>query len=189
MRELTYFVATSLDGLIAAPDGDWSAFPAEGDHFAAILADYSDTLPVHAQQALGVAADGSRFDTVIMGWRTYTPALDAGIDSPYPHLRQIVATRGGREVPEAVETTADPVATIRELRAADGGGLWLAGGGALAGALIDEIDTLILKVNPVVLGDGVPLFGGAAYAARRFDRAESRQFESGVSIVTHRRVP
>ncbi|MWV48936.1 dihydrofolate reductase [Rathayibacter sp. VKM Ac-2803] len=188
MRELTYYVATSLDGLIAAPDGDWSAFPAEGDHFDAILADYSDTLPIHAQQALGVTADGSRFDTVIMGWRTYTPALDAGIDSPYPHLRQIVATRGGHAVPEGIETTADPVATVRELRAGGGGGVWLAGGGALAGALVEQIDTLILKVNPVVLCDGVPLFGGAPYAARRFHRLESRRFDSGVSIDTYRRV-
>jgi dihydrofolate reductase len=37
----------------------------------------------------------------------------------------------------------------------------LCGGARLAGALYDEIDELVLKVNPVVLGTGTPLFRGA----------------------------
>ncbi|BDI23934.1 dihydrofolate reductase family protein [Herbiconiux sp. L3-i23] len=184
-RELTYYVAASLDGCIAAPDGDFGAFPQAGDHFDAILAEFADTLPIHAQTALGVAADGSRFDTVLMGWNTYLPALDAGIASPYPHLRQIVATRTERQVDAAIETTADPVATVRALKDSPGGGIWLAGGGALAATLIDEIDRLILKVNPLVFGSGIPLFAGAAYAPRTFELVTSRSFESGVTIAQY----
>jgi hypothetical protein len=45
MRELVYYVATSLDGRIASPDGDFSAFPTEGDHMEMILRDFPETIP------------------------------------------------------------------------------------------------------------------------------------------------
>ncbi|PWD50013.1 riboflavin biosynthesis protein RibD [Serinibacter arcticus] len=184
MRELTYYVATSLDGCIAAPDGSFDVFPVEGDHMAAIVHDYPDTLPSHVQRALGLEADGSRFDTVVMGWRTYTPALDVGITSPYAHLRQVVATRrSGLDVDPGIELTADPVATVRVLKQEDGAGIWLAGGGELAASLIDEIDRLVLKVNPLVLGSGVRLFGDAGYDPHVFETVQVRPFDSGVTIL------
>jgi dihydrofolate reductase len=187
VRDVTYYVATSIDGRIAAPDGDWSAFPVEGDHMETIVREYADTLPGHVQRALGVESDQSRFDTVVMGWATYTPALDAGIASPYPHLAQVVASRQARDVPAEVTLAADPVATVRELRARPGSGIWIAGGGALAGSLLDEIDHLVLKVNPVVLGDGIPLFGGSGYEPTAFARTRVREFESGVTIMEYTR--
>ena len=41
------------------------------------------------------------------------------------------------------------------------GKLWLCGGGKLAGSLIEHqlIDQLVLKINPVMIGTGIPLFG------------------------------
>lgn len=185
MRDTTYYIATSLDGKIAAPDGDFSDFPENGDHMEVILNEYTDTIPAHVQTALGLHADGSRFDTVIMGWNTYTPALDAGIDSPYPHLNQVVASRQPRDVPSDMTVSPDPLATISELREQEGTGIWIAGGGTLAGSLLDEIDHLILKINPVILGDGVPLFRGTTYNPRRFDRTRAREFNSGVIIAEY----
>lgn len=186
MRAVTYFVAVSLDGRIASPDGDWSAFPETGDHLDALVAEYADALPAHVHAALGAEPVGSMFDTVLMGWNTYSPALTAGIPSPYPHLRQIVATRQPREIAGGVDTTADPVRTLRDLRAIDGGGIWLAGGGELAGSVIDEIDRLVLKINPLVLGAGIPLFGGA-YRPSSFTRSTVRMFDSGVMIAEYDR--
>lgn len=187
MRELTYFIATSLDGRIAAADGSPDAFPVEGDHMAAIVGEWSDTLPTHVHAALGTTPDGSRFDTVVMGWRTYTPALELGIDRPYEHLREIVASRQDRTVAEGVELTSDPVATVRALKRESGGGIWLAGGGELAGALSSEIDRLVLKVNPFVYGDGRPLFGPIDGTPVRFELEASRRFASGVLIDEYRR--
>lgn len=183
MRELTYLVATSLDGCIAAPGGSFDVFPIEGDHMHVLMHEYTDTIPAHVQRAVGVESDGSRFDTVVMGWRTLTPALDVGIPSPYPHLRQVVATRQQREVDASIELTSDPVATVRALKRESGGGIWLAGGGELAGALLDEVDRLVLKVNPLVLGSGVRLFGDAGYDPTAFERVAVRPFDSGVTIL------
>lgn len=184
MRELTYYVAVTLDGFIAARDGDASAFPVEGDHMDVLLNEYTDTIPTHVQTALGLEADLARFDTVVMGWRTYTPALDVGITHPYAHLRQIVATRRDREVADGIQTTADPVATVRALKCDPGAGIYLAGGGELAGALIDHIDRLVLKHHPFALGAGIPLFAGMS-APRRFRPIETREFASGVRITEY----
>ncbi|MDO9355260.1 MAG: dihydrofolate reductase family protein [Solirubrobacteraceae bacterium] len=183
MREATYYVAVSLDGYIADPTGNWSAFPMEGDHMQALMTEFTDTIPGHVQRLVGIEADRSRFDTVLMGWRTYTPALDDGIDSPYPHLRQVVASSQERTLPDEIEQTTDPLGTLRALKAEDGGsGIYVAGGGALASAVEPELDRLILKVNPITLGDGIPLFAPRSGPAVAWTRLQSRPFESGVVL-------
>ena len=37
MREIIYDAAVSLDGFIAGPGGDASAFPGEGDHIRSLF--------------------------------------------------------------------------------------------------------------------------------------------------------
>lgn len=186
MRELVYYVAVSLDGRIAAADGDFSAFPLSGDHIATITQEFTDTLPGPALRALGLTAHNDRFDTVLMGAKTYEVGLAEGVDSPYPHLRQIVFSRNpDRKIGDEVERAQDtPTATVDALKRLDGAAIWLCGGGTLAGVLADRIDRLILKVNPIILGDeGIPLFAGAAGgAAGPWALASSRPFESGVVI-------
>ena len=189
MRSLTYYVAASADGYIAGPEGQFDFFSFEGDLAAWIIAEYPETLPVHARDALGIADhDNRRFDTVVMGRRTYQPALDAGITSPYPHLRQIVFSTTLPADSNSVEVTGtDPLARVRELKDNDdGGGIWLAGGGRLAGALSTEIDELVIKRNPIVLGAGVSLVDGS-FAPQLFDRTSSQTFDTGVVVEAYRR--
>lgn len=182
MRELVYYVAVSIDGFIADPSGGFDAFALQGDHMEVVLGEYADALPGHVLAAVGVRAPATRFDTVVMGWNTLKPALDAGIGSPYPHLRQIVASRYDREHDPAITLTQDPLGLVRELKTQQGLDLWLCGGGELAGALLPEIDRLVLKRNPVVFGAGIPLFAGTPYEPRAFLPTRSRSFESGVVI-------
>jgi len=181
VRALTYFVAVSLDGCIAAPDGTFDAFPVQGDHIDWIFREWVDTLPTPGLEMLGLKADNSRFDTVLMGWNTYAAG---GVASPYQHLRQHVFSRRARDVPDDITLTdRDPVEVVRELKAEPGdGGIWLCGGGQLAGRLLDEIDRFVFKVNPLLLGSGVPLFAGRDYDPRTLTRVASRPFESGVVV-------
>ena len=158
MRNLVYFVAVTLDGFIASPDGGVDFFDYEGDHMAAHIEHYPETLPVHVRAALGVEDRPSqRFDTMLMGRGTAQPGLDVGIASPYPHLRQYVFSRTlpDSEDPTITVVRDNPLALARSLREEDGLDIWLAGGGDLAGQLLPVVDELFLKIHPVVLGSGI----------------------------------
>ena len=194
MRELVYYVAASIDGYIAGPGGETDAFPIEGDHMEVVFGEFADALPSHVAGALGIAQDRSVFDTVLMGWNTYQVGGSVGILSPYPHLKQFVFSRSEREPVDGVEITAeDPRSVAARLKAEPtGGSIWLCGGGELAGTLIDEIDRFVVKVNPVLLGSGIPLFGraglgGAAFTPEALRLERSRSFDSGVVINEYRR--
>lgn len=188
MRHLVYYVAGSLDGFIADPAGDASAFPTEPETVAALMARYPETCPVHLREALGVSAQPRRFDTVLMGRRTFEPALQAGlVDGAYPHLRQVVVT--GRPLPESssVEVVSgDVAAQVAELKQQPGSDIWLCGGGSLAGQLIDLIDEVQVKVNPVILGEGVPLFAGLdPTRPRRLRPVGVESLPGGVVLATY----
>lgn len=75
---------------------------------------------------------------------------------------------------------------MRELKDADGAGIWLCGGGRLAAQLLTEIDELVIKRNPIVLGAGVPLVDGS-FAPQQFDRVSSQSFETGVVVEVYQR--
>lgn len=182
MRDLVYYVAVSLDGFIADPEGGFDAFLAEGDHMTVLFDEYADALPAHVLDAVGITPPGTQFDTVIMGWNTLAPALAAGIASPYPHLHQVVASRSERAHDPAITTTSDPLFAVRKLKRAEGKSIWLCGGGEVAGSLLPEIDRLILKRNPITFGSGISLFGDAPYEPRAFTLSRTRTFDSGVTI-------
>lgn len=182
MRDLTYYVAVSLDGFIAATDGTFDAFPVEGDHMDVVMTEFADALPTHVLQAIGATAPRTRFDTVIQGWNSYGLARAVGIERPYAHLREFVATRRGAQEPAGVTFTPDAVKTVRELKREEGLGIYLCGGGQLAGSLLPEIDRLVVKRNPIVMGDGVPMFGRAVVDPVSFRSVEVRTFNSGVVI-------
>jgi dihydrofolate reductase len=110
-----------------------------------------------------------------------------GLTSPYPQLKQYVFSRTLRETPHpAVELVADDaVARVRALKEEAGKHVWLCGGGALAYALFGEIDELILKVDPAIIGSGVPLFRGEVEPAR-LEVTERRSYANGFLRVRAR---
>ncbi|MEU4871589.1 dihydrofolate reductase family protein [Streptomyces sp. NPDC021608] len=192
MRKLVYYVGVSLDGRIAGPGGEFDFFPQGDERQAAAYATWTtalhpETVPTAFRAAVGVAdAPNRRFDTVVMGLGAYRPALDTGITSPYAHLRQyVVSTTLEPDVDPAVTVVpGDPLALVRELKDETGSGLdvWLCGGGRLAGALLPEIDELLVKTYPVVAGSGIPMVDGA-FDPTAFDVAERTAFPNGVTLT------
>jgi len=187
MRELVYYVATSIDGFIADPAGDFSHFPALPETLERLFARYPETCPGHVRESLGVTEGPRRFDTVLMGRRTFAPALEAGLsEGAYPHLRQVVVTHQAIPGLSGVEVmTGDVAAHVADLKSEPGHDIWLCGGADLAGQLVDLIDEIQLKVNPVLLGDGVPLLRGDV----RPRAAHLMDFETlpgGVTLMTYR---
>lgn len=192
MRTLTYFVATTIDGFIAGPNGGDPAgrdgiFPVEGDHVDAIVKQYPEVVPGHVRRSLGIDPENVRFDTVLEGRRSYEVGLRAGLRNAYPHLRHIVFSRTLRSADPGVEVVADdPVETVRKLKERDGDGLWLCGGSRLAGTLLPEIDALIVTMYPVAIGMGIPMFD-TGYALTGFALTACRTFNSGVVTLNYTR--
>jgi dihydrofolate reductase len=192
MRKLTYYVASTIDGFIATEEGSVDFFPVGGDHGPAITAQYPETLPTKVREALGIDKYNRYFDTVLMGRKTHDFGVRTGTSSPYAHLRQYVVSTTLPESPDpAVELiAADPLTKVRELKRDNGLGIWLCGGGELAQVLLPEIDQIFLKLYPVVLGGGRPLFGSGPRLpdAARFRVITSRIFEDGVAFVKYARI-
>ncbi|MBJ8343360.1 dihydrofolate reductase family protein [Antrihabitans sp. YC2-6] len=191
MRKLTYYVASTIDGFIAADDGSVDFFPVGGDHGPAITAQYPETLPTKVREARGLEGGNDTFDTVLMGRKTHDFGVRTGTASPYTHLRQYVVSTTLPESPDpAIELISqDPIGKVRELKKERGLGIWLCGGGELARHLLPEVDQIFLKLYPVVLGGGRPLFGQGASVdtPRNFHVASSRVFDDGVAFVKYSR--
>lgn len=187
MRKLIYFVACTADGFIAREDGSFDFFPVAGEHLPFIIREYPETIPEHLRRDFGARGENRHFDSVVMGRHTYEVGSTVGITSPYPHLQQFVISSTMAESPDpGVQLVKrDPVALVRTLKQEPGLGIWLCGGASLSGALYDEIDELVLKVNPVVLGTGMPLFRGAR-GPTRLELTNHQTFGGGVAIHHYR---
>ncbi|MFI5906076.1 dihydrofolate reductase family protein [Dactylosporangium sp. NPDC051541] len=186
MRKLVYYVASTIDGFIAGPAGETEFFPFEADLREFIRSRYPETLPTHVRPHVGIP-DGTpnlAFDTLVMGRATLEPALQAGIARPYAHLRQYTFSRHLQKGSEVVDR--DPVEFVRELKQQDGLDIWLCGGGDLAGQLLGEVDELVIKLSPVIAGQGIPLVR-TGFDPIRFTLVSTTPLESGVVVLTYER--
>ena len=144
------FIATSLDGFIARPDGD-------------IL--WLTGLPVPEGEDFGYAAFMDGIGALVMGRASFDKALTFP-EWPYP-LPVVVMSRSPERVtvPEAlkgrVRVTAVPPHQLLQVLAAEGVGRVYVDGGQVIRAFLAEglIDRIILTRVPVLLGEGLPLFG------------------------------
>jgi dihydrofolate reductase len=141
VRRLRYQVATSLDGYIAGPHGefDWIVMDPDID-FAGLFA---------------------QFDTAVMGRKTFLATLQQGGGGAMPGLDVIVFSRTLRPAdhPEVSITASDPIERVRSLKATPGKDIWLFGGGELFRTLLEAglVDTVEPAVVPVLLGGGIPM--------------------------------
>lgn len=149
MREITLYIAVSLDGFIADRDGGVSWL----DRWQADEERYAEFI--------------RGIDTVVMGWNTYfqvTRELSPGC-WPYAGLKTYVCTHRPLPPEEGVEFTSRGVCSlVRELARGAGKGVWVCGGADTAQQLIRAglIGRYWLTVLPVILGGGVRLFGDLA---------------------------
>jgi len=172
MRKLKYYVAISVDNFIAHEDGTWGGFLPEGEH----VVDYLESLKTW-------------FDVVLMGRKTYEVGLKMGVTNPYPHLKQYVFSRTMKESPdENVELVSENIVElVRELKNQTGKDIYLCGGADLATMLFAEnlIDEIILKLSPVLLGSGIPLFKGVIKQTA-LELTDSKIYKNGVLLLFYR---
>jgi dihydrofolate reductase len=190
MRKLVYYVAVSIDGYIAGPGHEVGFYPVSDDMAAWMNERYPEVLPTHVRAHVGLAdAPNKAFDTLVMGLGTYQPALDINVTSPYAHLRQYVVSSTLEKIddPSVELVPGDPIGLVRRLKAESSDrDIYLAGGGKLAGAVLPEIDELIVKWYPVVAGAGIPAFQGG-FNPTLFAPTERQSFSNGAQVTWFRR--
>ena len=188
MRELIYYVATSLDGFIARDDGSLADFPWDEDFGAHLLEHFPETFPVHLRGDGFTKNDNRMFDTVLMGRKTYEVGLQVGVSSPYPTMEQYVFSRSIQVAPDSDVNIirSNAVENVRKMKQQAGRAIWLCGGAELASTLLsgDLIDGLIVKVNPVLFGTGIPLFLEPIQRSRLV-LENHRAFDSGHVILQY----
>ncbi|MBE9186749.1 dihydrofolate reductase [Microcoleus sp. LEGE 07076] len=187
MRKLKYYVACTVDGFIAREDGSFDCFPMSGEHFADLFDAFPETVPAHLHEALGISGENKQFDAVLMGRKTYEVGLKVGLINPYPSLKQFVFSRSMTASPDDnIQLVSDnPVDLVRELKQETGKDIWLCGGGALATSLFSEIDEMIVKLNPVVIGAGIPVFAGAI-APTNLELTDRKIYSNGFMLLHYR---
>ncbi|MGD1907701.1 MAG: dihydrofolate reductase family protein [Leptolyngbyaceae cyanobacterium] len=186
MRTVTYYVACSVDGFIAQGDGSHDGFAQDPGYYAELFDQFPETAPTHLREPMGITAENRWFDTVLMGRKTYEIGQKEGIASPYTHLRQYLFSRSLKESPDAnVQLVSDnAIEQVKQLKAEPGQGIWLCGGGDLAATLFTAqlVDQLILKVNPFLMGTGIPLFSGVIQQTP-LELTQSQIYPNGVAML------
>jgi dihydrofolate reductase len=101
--------------------------------------------------------------------------------------KQYVFSRTMNESPDRnVElVSGDALALVKNLKKQPGKDIWLCGGAELAATLFPEIDEIILKVNPVLLGAGIPLFSGVIQPTG-LELTDSRIYNNGFMLLRYR---
>ena len=175
MRKIIYYVASSIDGYIAGVNGEIGLFAQQ-------------------KQGEGVQqylADLQEFDTVIMGRKTYEFGYQYGLTPgqlAYPHMQHYIFSSSlqfKNKYPSLHVCELD-LGFIQELKSQEGSDIYLCGGGQFAAWLLEKemIDVVKIKLNPIVLGSGVRLFGHSEKAFT-LELKESKRYDDNLQISSY----
>ena len=167
MSEVILYIAASLDGFIAGNGGDISWL----EKYQGEKEDY------------GYADFYSTVGASIMGARTYEQALslNGGIDKNMPTW--VITHRSLKLVshPKITLYSGSLPSLIDSIRRKTRKNIWLVGGGQLAQSFFKDelIYRVILSTVPVILGEGIPLFGNVNKEIN-LSLMGARSYESGI---------
>ena len=152
--KVTLHVVSSLDGFIAKKDNSVSWLEDNGSVYEAGVS-------ISEEEA---AAFVKTIDCYVLGSRTYEHALELGW--PYGETPTVVVT--GRKLSTTKKSvefySGDLRALIDAKLAPRYRNIWLVGGAVLCQRFLELglVDEIKLTIAPVLLGDGLRLFGGPA---------------------------
>lgn len=184
MRKLKLQVQISVDGYIAGPNGemDW------------LVWNWDDRLNEYVTNLT------EPVDTIVLGRKLaegFIPTWTARLANPetadsgarkFVETPKIVFTKTLDYSPwdETVLAKGDLVEEIAHLKKQDGRDIIAYGGGTFVSSLIKQglIDEYFLFVNPVVLGQGMPIFEGVAYK-QHLTLVEAIAFDCGIVVLRY----
>lgn len=172
-RKLFLFIAMSLDGYIAAPDGDIRFLPPiekEGEDYG-----YTDFI--------------DQIDTVVLGRKTYDKILSMGITNPYGDRDVYILTHSPKEQQGNLHYYSGNLKElIMGFKSKQGKHLYCDGGADTIHQLLadDLIDEMIISIIPVLLGEGIALFKGGL-PSLQLSLVKVSTYENGLVKLHYRR--
>ena len=151
LPRVTLHAVSSLDGFIARKDNSISWLEGNGQVYGAGVSLSEEE----------IAAFVRGIDCYVLGSRTYEHALELGW--PYGDTPAVVVT--SRNLPPAKKSvefySGDLKSLVEEKLAGRYRNVWLVGGAMLAQSFLELglVDEIRLTLAPVLLGDGLRLFG------------------------------
>ena len=145
------YIAASLDGYIAKKDGgiDWLLEISNPD-----------------ESDFGFSEFIKNIDAIVMGRNTFELVLTFG---SWPYAKPVfVLSSSLKSIPEKLSGKAellqgDPHSVLKKLNARNYFNLYIDGGKTIQEFLkLNLIDEMIITQIPILLGDGIPLFGALA---------------------------
>lgn len=183
MRKVVLYIAVSLDGYIADPDGsiDWLTSLPDGQETS--YPEFIETV-----------------DTVIMGHRTYEQLitqLSPGV-WPYPDKLTYVLSHGDLADQEQIKFTRESLPSLLgTLIQQPGKDIWLCGGANVVnqGVQNDLIDRYHITVIPRLIGQGLRLFqenhiserSGVRKGWYELELIHTQQYDSLTDLVYERK--
>ncbi len=167
---VTLHAVSSLDGFIAKKDNSVSWLESAGNVYEAGVS-------ISAEEA---AAFVKAIGCYVLGSRTYENALELGW--PYGDTPTVVVT--GRSLPSTRKSvefySGDLKALVEEKLAPRYRNIWLVGGAMLSQSFLELglVDEIRLTVAPVLLGDGLRLFGDSL-TEQRWDLKNVVAYKNG----------
>jgi dihydrofolate reductase len=174
----TVFIATSLDGFIARPNGDidWLGEP-----------------PEEGGEDYGYKKLMDTVDFLVMGRNTFEKVLTFG-GWPYGPKPVVVLSSHPLDIPEGVSTPVEamscsPAELVDRLSARGAKHLYIDGGKTIQRFLdAGLIQRLIITRIPVLIGSGIPLFGPLERDIK-LRHIETRAFPGGLEQSEYEVVP
>ncbi|MDH6310325.1 dihydrofolate reductase [Dysgonomonas sp. PFB1-18] len=176
MKKIKLYIASSIDGYIARPDGDL---------------DWLSNYPITHTMNYGYDEFFESVDIVIMGGRTYRDILNMDVVYPYESKISYVITRNQiNSTKENIHfVTNNIIEIISSLKEEQGRDIWLVGGGELISMFLnyDLIDEMIITYIPILLGDGIPLFPKSEKESK-WHLLNRKSYNNGVLSIEYQRI-
>ncbi len=172
-RKLILYIATSLDGYIAAPE------------------DNLDFLSLVQKEGLDYGYNNfiSSVDTVILGRKTYDWVVKNAGGLSYPNHKVYVITSSQKENMGDIEFYSGNLEElVTELKLQNGKDIFCDGGAQLVNELLKLglIDEFVISIVPVLLGNGKRLFQDII-PTQNLELLSTEQFETGLVQLKYRK--
>ncbi len=172
--KLSVFVGTSLDGFIARRDGQY------------------DFLPTDGGEPHGYDEFIASVDTILMGRSTFEVVLKLP-NWPYGDKRVVVLSHRPLELSKTTgkveQMSGEPSEIAQKLSASGARHVYVDGGITVQEFLrAGLIHSLTITRVPVLIGDGIPLFGRVPWDIK-LRHIGTRQYESGMVTSEYEVIP